>query len=227
MMNIRVFFCGLFMSLACVVPLQAQDIGTVNFNFDSTALDSAALSEIDDIAARLIANPSYKPTIVVGFTDAVGGTGYNQQLGLNRARAVRDALIAKGVPVARIGTIQSRGKSELLVAVAGPERRNRRVTVTLEDIFAACRSWRNLSLTQAAVGDELEQDIRTRLDAAIQAFAQLKASGDNGPAYQMAGAAREDCATAVGFSRDATRKIEYAQRCLCNSARMDVALNGN
>ena len=213
--------------LAFALPLRAQDIGTVNFGFDSALLDGPARAEIREIAAELLARSNYKPTVVVGYTDAVGSQGYNQQLGLARARAVQQALIAEGVPVSRIGTVASRGKTELLVAVAGPERRNRRVTVTLDDIFAACRSWRDLGLTQALVGAELEQDLRARLAEAVGAFQQLRQSGTNGPAYQMAGAAREDCGTAVGFEAQAVRKVEYAQRCLCNYARMKVALQAN
>ena len=226
-MSIRTYFLSLLVCVVTALPVRAQDIGTVNFNFDSSVLDASAREEIKVIAGRLLSNPSYKPTIVVGFTDAVGSQGYNQQLGLARARAVQQALIAEGVPVSRIGTVASRGKNELLVAIAGPERRNRRVTVTLDDIFAACRSWRDLGLTQASVGTELEQDLRSRLAEAVGAYQQLGQAGINGPAYQMAGAAREECGTAVGFAEGAVRKVEYAQRCFCNYARMKVALQAN
>lgn len=226
-MSIRTFLLCLLASLAFVLPLRAQNIGTVTFGFDSSVLDPSARAEIKEIAGRLLSSPSYKPTVVVGFTDAVGSQGYNQQLGLARARSVQKALIAEGVPVSRIGAVGSRGKNELLVAVAGPERRNRRVTVALDDIFAACRSWRDLGLTEASVGAELAQDLRSRLAEAAGAYEQLRRSGVNGPAYQMAGAAREDCGTAVGFRDDAVRKVEYAQRCLCNFARMKVALQAN
>ena len=205
---------------------EARDLGVINFDFDSDVLDAAALAEIDRIAADLKANPSYLPTVVVGYTDAVGGQSYNQDLGLRRARAAANALIAAGVPVTRIGTIESKGKTELLVSVSTPERRNRRVRVTLEDILAACRSYREIDLTTGALGPALENDLEQRRDEAVAAFATLVGSGNNGPAYQMAGAAREDCGTAVGYGLDDPRKLEYAQRCFCNSARLQVALGG-
>lgn len=218
-------FAILFSILFGFLPmqLQAQEIGTVNFAFDSAVLDSDAQATVAAIAERLKANPSYKPTVVVGHTDAVGGQGYNQDLGLRRAKAVADALVALGAPVGRIGTVESRGKNELLVRVSGPERRNRRVVVTLDDILAACGSWRDVGLTQAAVGPKLDQDLLARLSEAVTYYDHFANSGGNGPAFQMAAAAREDCGNAVGFVDRAHRKLEYAQRCICSSARLRVA----
>lgn len=218
------FVAVLFSVLFLVLPsaLSAQDVGTINFAFDSDVLDAEAQAEVQAIAERLKASSNYKPTVVIGHTDAVGSYGYNQDLGMRRANAVANALLAQGVPVSRIGTVESRGKNELLVRVSGPERRNRRVTVTLEDMLAACRSWRDVGLTKASVGPALQSDLSGRLNEAVAFYDQLTASGVNGPAFQMAGAAREDCGIAVGLEGTG-RKVEYAQRCLCSSARMRVA----
>lgn len=207
------------------VSLSAQDIGTINFAFDSAELDAEAEAKIVEIAERLKENPSYKPTVLIGFTDAVGGVGYNDQLGLRRANAVSAALLAQGVSVDRIGGVSSRGERELLVSVAGPERLNRRVTVTLGDMLAACRTYREIPLTVSSVGEELQSDLETRLSEAESFFAQLAAARRSGAAFQMAGAAREDCNIAVGYDKSALRKVEYSQRCFCSSARMRVALN--
>ena len=216
-------FLTLFVFLS---PAAAQDVGTVNFAFDSDVLDAEAQKKIAEIAERLKATSSYKPTVVVGHTDAVGSSAYNQGLGLRRAQAVANALIAAGVPVDRIGTVDSHGKNQLLVRVDGPERQNRRVTVTLEDMLKACRSWRDIGLTSASVGEDLQRDLVARMNEAVAFYAQLQASGSIGPAFQMAGAAREDCGIAVGFNGYAIRKVEYAQRCMCNSTRMRVASGG-
>lgn len=224
-------FLHLFRLVICVIGLSfaplaamAQTIGTINFDFDSDQLDAQAQTQIQSIADGLKASPSYKPTVVVGYTDAVGSSGYNADLGLRRARRVAEALVAAGVPVDRIGTVESRGKNELLVAVATPERRNRRVTVTLDDILKACRSYRAVALDATAVGEALQNDLQARLQDAATTYAALTANGQNGAAYQMAGAAREDCGQAVGFKSDSLRKVEYAKKCFCSSARMQVAL---
>ncbi|MEO9652473.1 MAG: OmpA family protein [Roseobacter sp.] len=219
-------FRMLFLLAFLAVPVAAvsQDIGTVNFDFDSAELDAEALATISEIATRLKENPSYKQTVVVGFTDAVGGLGYNDSLGLRRARAVSDALRNEGVEVDRIGDVSSRGKRELLVNVTGPERLNRRVTVTLGDMLQACRSFREIPLTTSSVGAELQTDIEQRLSEADQFYDQLAVVRQTGAAFQMAGAAREDCFVAAGYDSDSLRKVEYAKRCFCSSARMRVAL---
>ena len=218
------FIAALCLTLALPLAAAADTLGTVNFAFDSDVLDAEARDEISQIAARLTENPSYKPTVVVGHTDAVGSTGYNDGLGLRRAQRVANALVAAGVPVARVGDVESRGENELLVAVSTAQRANRRVTVRLDDMLAACRSWRGINVTRASVGPELQGDLTARLNEAVAAYQRFGTDGGNGPAFQMAGAAREDCGIAVGFGDAEARKVEYAQRCLCSSARLRVAL---
>lgn len=202
----------------------AETFGTVNFNFDSDQLDAEGQQQVAEIAERLKAVDSYKPTVVVGFTDAVGSTGYNQDLGQRRANTVAQALVAAGVSVDEIGDISSRGKTDLLIQVAVADRRNRRVTVGLAEILSACRSYREVRLSEASVGDELQNDLVNRLQVASEQRAQLTNSGLKGPAFQMAGAAREDCGKAVGLGSGSIRKVEYSKRCFCSFARLEAAL---
>lgn len=227
------FRIGLLTSLLavvflCAMPLMAgaQDIGTVNFQFDSDQLDAEGRRQVATIAERLISDQNYRPTVVIGYTDAVGSNGYNFDLGRRRAQTVANALIALGAPVDRIDHIESQGENELLVHVTTPERSNRRVTVTLEDMLTACRTYRQVQLSQSDIGPSLEQDLRQKLLTAEQQYRSFAATGSNGPAYQMAGATREDCGIAVGLDGAATRKVEYSKRCLCSYARMSVAMGG-
>ncbi|OSP53984.1 cell envelope biogenesis protein OmpA [Pseudoruegeria sp. SK021] len=206
------------------VPAAAQTIGTVNFAFDSAELDDTARAEIAKIADKLKTIDSYKPTVVVGYTDAVGNSGYNLGLGQRRANAVATALTAQGVPVDRVGLVESRGETDLLVTVSTPERRNRRVNVTLEQMMTACNSYRTVPLSQSSIGNELQDDLQTRLINATTYFQQFQSDGLNTPAFQVAGATREACEIAVAYDMGAFRKLEYAQRCFCNAARLDVAL---
>jgi len=68
--------------------------------------------------------------VVIGHTDSVGTDAYNDKLSLQRADAVRDALIQRGI---RAGDIvaEGRGKRDPLVATGEgvSEARNRRVEV--------------------------------------------------------------------------------------------------
>jgi len=218
----RLLFLPLF--VLSMTQAQAQDLGTIFFDFGSATLDADAQAGVAAIARSLEASPSYRPTIVIGHTDAVGSAEYNMRLGQRRAQAVADALIAEGVPVSRIGTVSSRGKTELVVAVATAERRNRRVEVSLDDMLAACRSFRQIELNPEGFGDAFEADLRARLAQASSAFERFAGDGRNGPAFQMAGAARYDCSIAASLGAAEPRKLEYGQRCFCNSARLSVAL---
>lgn len=216
------------LALACFVPFiaaaHAQEIGTVNFDFDSAELDATAMAKIEEIANKLKSIDSYKPTVVVGYTDAVGSAGYNLGLGQRRANAVANALTAHGVPVDHVGLVESRGENDLLVSVATPERRNRRVNVTLEQMMAACQNYRAIPLTQQSIGNELQADLKARLTTAATSFQQFQSDGLNTAAFQVAGTARETCEIAVAYDMGAYRKLEYSQRCFCNAARLDVAL---
>lgn len=225
----RVF--AIFFTLIAFTPvftpvLSAQEIGTIHFRFDSDQLDEESRAQVSAIVERLTENPSYKPTIVVGYTDAVGPSSYNQGLGLRRAKRVASALVAAGVPVNRIGPVSSRGKNDLVVAAATAERRNRRVKVSLDDMLSACRSYREIDLNPAGFGEEFQSDLKARLEEAAAAYARFAADGENGPAFQMAGAARYDCTVATGENLGSGRKLEYGQKCFCNSARLRVALTG-
>jgi peptidoglycan-associated lipoprotein len=109
---------------------RAETNDSVNFEFDSAALDAGARQTLDSQADWLLANPSVRMRIY-GYTDAVGAPGYNDRLGLRRARAVVRYLSSKGVASNRLDAVESFGESELLVPTEERERRNRRAVTTV------------------------------------------------------------------------------------------------
>lgn len=77
---------------------------TVNFNFDSADLTSAAKSNLDKVAKVFIQN--HKTEIMIyGYTDSVGKDEYNMKLSRNRANAVKAYLVSKGIGTKRINTM--------------------------------------------------------------------------------------------------------------------------
>ena len=70
--------------------------------------------------------------MVIGHTDRVGTTQFNDGLSLQRAERVRRALVELGIASERIRTA-GRGERELLVSTADdvPEPRNRRVEINV------------------------------------------------------------------------------------------------
>jgi outer membrane protein OmpA-like peptidoglycan-associated protein len=101
----------------------------VFFALDSTKLDPDAAATITDAANVAKSMPSAKVT-VTGYTDTTGSLAYNQALSQRRANAVRDGLIANGVPAQQIAIV---GEGEAGLLVQTPQQvnqaKNRRVSI--------------------------------------------------------------------------------------------------
>ena len=105
----------------------AADVGTVfYFDLDSSSLTGEARGQVDaHIAALLGNNDSVR---LEGHTDERGTREYNLALGERRANAVRDYMVANGVPSYRIETI-SYGEENPVAYGSGESnwQQNRRV----------------------------------------------------------------------------------------------------
>jgi outer membrane protein OmpA-like peptidoglycan-associated protein len=104
----------------------------VFFGFDKSNLTEEARRVISEAAAA--AKQFGSATIrVVGHADTVGSKGYNQGLSERRANAVRQGLVAEGIPADKI-TAAGRGETELLVQTGDnvKEPQNRRSSIDLE-----------------------------------------------------------------------------------------------
>lgn len=106
----------------------------VSFATGSAQLSAAALTTFAKIASTL---QSYDKTVVhvVGHTDTVGSTGFNQTLSEQRAASVGSYLASQGLPATRIRE-EGRGERELLVRTADgtAEVRNRRVDIVIKAV---------------------------------------------------------------------------------------------
>lgn len=114
-------------------PMAPEDaVYLVFFNWDSQDLGSGALNVLDAVATEVAKNPPSQIN-VIGHADTSGPQDYNQKLAFQRANAVRDALIERGVSADTL-MVDSRGESELLVETPDNVREpaNRRVNITFE-----------------------------------------------------------------------------------------------
>lgn len=106
----------------------SEVLTTVNFGFNSAALDAGAQDTLREQAIWIRQFPEIRFR-VYGHTDAVGSDGFNKQLGLARANAVVNFFATQGIDRSRLEAVASFGETQPLIVTEGRERRNRR-TVT-------------------------------------------------------------------------------------------------
>ncbi len=108
-----------------------QNIGDrVFFSVDQSTLDAEAQSVLSGQAQWLLTNSDYQ-AILEGHADEQGTTEYNIALSARRANAVREFLVAQGVPGSRLRTLPL-GKerpAELCASEACYSKNRRAVTI--------------------------------------------------------------------------------------------------
>jgi outer membrane protein OmpA-like peptidoglycan-associated protein len=113
-------------------PAPAQQ-ALPGFAFGAARLPAEAMPTIAQLAATLNNNPESK-VMIEGHTDNVGSPDYNQTLAMERAQAVRTALVRHGVDVSRI-TVRSLGEDNPVASndTRDGRRENRRAQVIIGD----------------------------------------------------------------------------------------------
>lgn len=92
-------------------------------------------SDSEALIPQIIAEAAHRPAVdlsVIGHTDTLSTTEYNEQLALKRATVIAELLKEKGLKVNAL-VVESHGKRNLLVATPDNtyEARNRRVEVSI------------------------------------------------------------------------------------------------
>jgi outer membrane protein OmpA-like peptidoglycan-associated protein len=103
----------------------------LNFEFDSDHMTPESRAAFDGVFTEIKRRPAPE-LVVTGHTDAVGSADYNDKLSLDRAEAIKELLVSRGVARDSI-TVAGRGsRAPLYHAAEGvAEPRNRRVEITV------------------------------------------------------------------------------------------------
>ena len=106
----------------------------VNFDFDVRKLNDLGRGQSHQIADLLKKTDGPVQIVLQGHADYKGSDAYNEKLGMDRAEAVRQELIALGIPAERLSTV-SFGESRPIYAEQEDWARavNRRVEVHVGD----------------------------------------------------------------------------------------------
>lgn len=119
-----------------LVPIEKEariDIHAIYFDFESSVIRTESFPYLATLAEYLKKNPSLRFEIT-GHTDLHGNDEFNTRLSLERAQAVKDYLVQKGLNETRF-TVRGAGKSEPKVPKMGPgyDEQNRRTEFKLID----------------------------------------------------------------------------------------------
>ena len=104
----------------------------VNFDTGKAKLVPASETLLDEVATVLTDHPEIQKLRVEGHTDNQGGAASNLRLSNNRAKAVRDYLVKKGIDAKRLES-KGFGQTKPIGDNKTPEGReqNRRVEMTI------------------------------------------------------------------------------------------------
>ena len=117
-------------SVKQAVVIQADAL----FDFDKSVVRPDGKKSIDEAIAKL-KGVDIEMVIATGHTDSIGTDAYNQKLSERRAAAVKDYLVSKGMPAAKITTI-GKGESQPVATnkTAEGRQKNRRVDIEFKGV---------------------------------------------------------------------------------------------
>ena len=117
-------------SVKQAITIQAEAL----FDFDKSVLKPAGKKSIDDAVAKM-QKVDVEIVIATGHTDSIGTDAYNQKLSERRATSVKEYMVSKGIPAAKITTL-GKGKTQPVATNKTKEGRakNRRVDIEFKGV---------------------------------------------------------------------------------------------
>ena len=117
-------------SVKQAVTIQAEAL----FDFDKSVLKPEGKKSIDDAIAKM-KSIDVEIVIATGHTDSIGTDAYNQKLSERRATSVKEYMVSKGVPAAKVTTL-GKGETQPVATNKTKEGRakNRRVDIEFKGV---------------------------------------------------------------------------------------------
>jgi len=110
------------------------DLYGIHFDFDKAVIQPDSNGLLDDMTTSLKHFPKWRLEIT-GHTDSTGDAAYNEELSMNRANAIKQALVERGIDGARLETL-GMGEKQPVASNDTPEGQalNRRVELVRLDV---------------------------------------------------------------------------------------------
>ncbi len=152
---------------------QDYDLHGIHFDSDKAVIQPQSGPLLDDVATVLESFPDWTLRIV-GHTDASGDAGHNQALSLQRAEAVRSALVERGIDAGRLEAAGV-GADRPVAANETAEGRelNRRVELMRVSDSPAARELLKAMSDYLAAQDRLAFDFDATLEVVTEAGQKL------------------------------------------------------
>ena len=117
-------------SVKQAITIQAEAL----FDFDKSVLKPAGKKSIDDAVAKM-QKVDVEMVIATGHTDSRGTDAYNQKLSERRATTVKEYMVSKGIPAAKITTL-GKGESQPVATnkTDAGRAKNRRVDIEFKGV---------------------------------------------------------------------------------------------
>jgi outer membrane protein OmpA-like peptidoglycan-associated protein len=121
--------------LVSITPSQLKVFRNVQFGSGGTSIARRSRKLLDQVANVIRAHPEFVKVRIEGHTDDRGGDDSNKALSQQRAQAVTDYLISRGVEAKRLEAVGF-GEEKPLFSnrTASGRKKNRRVEFNLEDV---------------------------------------------------------------------------------------------
>ncbi len=110
------------------------DLYGIHFDFDKAVIQPDSNALLDDVATTLKHFPKWRLRIT-GHTDSTGDAAYNEELSMNRANAIKQALVERGIDASQLET-SGTGEKQPVASNDTPEGQalNRRVELVRLDV---------------------------------------------------------------------------------------------
>ncbi len=135
--NFSSVYAGYLDCVAGLLPVNFRQVerSKVHFESDKAELTEADFKQLDLVSLYVNADSSVNAIFIDGHTDNSGSRIYNRRLSKERAEAVRDYLVGKGIPAA---IIRTRYHGERFPVADNDSKQNkaqnRRTTIRLERV---------------------------------------------------------------------------------------------
>ena len=115
-----------------VAKLEREQL-TIYFDFNKSQITNESSTKLDDIANAVNQSPKVTKVGIVGYTDQIGSSSYNDKLSVKRAKAVKAYLDTKMRIDASVLGLRGMGEKDPVVDCSKAKTRKKKIACMAKD----------------------------------------------------------------------------------------------